>query len=178
MLRRLAILSLVLVVIFAAVGLQISTLSAAPAEQNIAGAPNANLFVFDRDGEPRIRQLTFLLDQELAPSVMRDGRVIFSAEKRARDFHQLATRRQNLDGGDYHPLFAQRPSIGFASASEVIELPNKNLAFVAANFDAVDGGGWSGSRILPRPRDGRARRLRSGPDGRRPGSDNSRDGFR
>jgi len=47
MLRRLAILSLVLVVILAVVGLQISTLSAAPVEQNVAGAPNANLLPSD-----------------------------------------------------------------------------------------------------------------------------------
>ncbi len=39
--------------------------------------------------------------------------------------------------------------------------------------------GWrSGSRSLPRPRGGRARRPRSAPDGRRPGSDSSPDGFR
>lgn len=102
--------------------------------------PNANLFVF----EPRdrsVRQLTFLLDQELAPSFMADGRVIFTAEKRALDFHQLAGRRINLDGGDYHPLFAQRPSIGFASATEIVELANRNLAMVASTLDARDGGG-------------------------------------
>jgi hypothetical protein len=67
--------------------------------------------------------------------------VIFTTEKRAQDFHQFATRRQNLDGGDYHPLIAQRPSIGFASATEVIELANRNFALVAADLDAADGGG-------------------------------------
>ena len=75
------------------------------------------------------------------PSFMRDGRLIFTAEKRAPDFHQLAGRRMNLDGGDYHPLFAQRPSIGFASATEIVELPDRNFAMVAAPLGASDGGG-------------------------------------
>lgn len=102
--------------------------------------PNANLFVFEpRDGT--VRQLTFLLDQELSPSFMTDGRVIFTAEKRGQDFHQLAGRRINLDGGDYHPLFAQRDSIGFESATEIVELANRNLAMVASRLDASDGGG-------------------------------------
>jgi hypothetical protein len=104
-------------------------------------APNANLYVFEADRTPAVRQLTFLLNQEVAPSFMVDGRVIFTAEKRAEDFHQLATRRMNLDGGDYHPLIAQRESIGFESATEVVELPNKNLAFVGAGLAAADGGG-------------------------------------
>lgn len=101
-------------------------------------APNANLYVFE--GET-VRQLTYLNNQEFGPSFMSDGRLIFTAEKRAEGFHQLAGRRQNLDGGDYHPLIAQRPSIGFAAATEIIELANRNFALVAADLDAVDGGG-------------------------------------
>lgn len=103
--------------------------------------PNANLYVFDASASPSVRQLTYLLDQELSPSFMADGRMIFTAEKRGQDFHQLAGRRQNLDGGDYHPLFAQRPSVGFESATEIIELANRDLALVAAPFSAKDGGG-------------------------------------
>jgi hypothetical protein len=103
-------------------------------------APNANLYVYDAR-QKSIRQLTYLLNQELQPSFMADGRLIFSAEKRAAEFFQLALRRQNLDGGDYHPLFAQRNSVGFEMASEVIELPSRNLAFVAAPFGAKDGAG-------------------------------------
>lgn len=101
-------------------------------------APNANLYVFESG---QVRQLTYLSNQEFGPSFMSDGRVIFSAEKRAEDFHQFAARRQNLDGGDYHPLIAQRSIIGFASATELIELPNRNFALVAADLDAADGGG-------------------------------------
>src|SRR4029077_10244829 len=50
-------------------------------------------------------------------------------------------RRQNLDGGDYHPLFAQRTSVGFESATEIVELANRNFALVAAPLAARDGGG-------------------------------------
>ncbi|MDB4977467.1 MAG: hypothetical protein JWN48_5808 [Myxococcaceae bacterium] len=102
--------------------------------------PNANLYVFDR-GAGSVRELTFLSNQEVEPSFMADGRLIFSTEKRAPQFFQLAGRRMNLDGGDYHPLFAQRASVGFESATEIIELPDRNLAFVAAKFGAVEGAG-------------------------------------
>jgi hypothetical protein len=65
-----------------------------------------------------------------------------TSEKREPGFHQLSLRRQNLDGGDYHPLYAQRPSLGFASATEVVELPAGNeLAFIAGPLDATDGAG-------------------------------------
>ena len=112
-----------------------------PTRTAAALTPNANLYVFSAGADPAVRQLTFLSNQEVGPSFMVDGRVILSAEKRALDFHQLAARRINLDGADYHPLIAQRPSIGFSSASEVVELPNRNFALVAADMDAVDGGG-------------------------------------
>jgi hypothetical protein len=102
-------------------------------------APNANLFVVDADGS--VRQLTFLLNQEMQPSFMGDGRIIFTAEKRELEFHQFAGRRLNLDGGDYHPLFGQRESVGFRSTTEIVELLDRNLAMVAAPLDAVDGAG-------------------------------------
>lgn len=101
---------------------------------------NANLYVLD-PGEDAPRQLTWLLDQELMPSVMGDGHVIYTAEKRAEDFHVLALRRHLLDGGDYHPLYASRESLGFDSATEVVELPDLRFAFVAAPLDAADGAG-------------------------------------
>lgn len=103
--------------------------------------PNANIYVFDAETSPSVRQLTFLLNQELGASFMADGRLIFTTEKRGQDFHQLAARRINLDGGDYHPLIAQRGSIGFESATEVVELANRNFAFVGSRLDAADGGG-------------------------------------
>lgn len=99
---------------------------------------NANLFVSENAA---VRQLTFLLDQELSPSFMLDGRLIFSVEKRAPGFYQLAGRRMNLDGGDYHPLFAQRSSVGFNQFTEVVELADKNLAAIFGARGAARGAG-------------------------------------
>lgn len=112
---------------------------AGPTRTPASLAPNANLFVQDADGS--VRQLTFLLNQEMQPSFMSDGRLIFTAEKRELEFHQFAGRRQDLDGGDYHPLFAQRESVGFGSATEIVEMLDRNLAIVAGPLDAVDGAG-------------------------------------
>ncbi len=103
-------------------------------------APNANLYVYSAKGDA-LRQLTFLNNQELMPSFMRDGRVIFTTEKREPEFFQLAGRRQNLDGGDYHPLFAQRGSVGFEMATEIVELATRDFALVAAPYGAKDGAG-------------------------------------
>ncbi|HEV8549612.1 MAG TPA: hypothetical protein VGQ57_11305 [Polyangiaceae bacterium] len=103
---------------------------------------NANLYI--RDGEGKIRQLTFLTNQEFLPSFMRDGRLIFTAEKRAPDFYQLAGRRMNLDGGDYHPLFGQRSTIDFTQFTDVVELADKNLAFILSDKGAQRGAGTLG----------------------------------
>jgi hypothetical protein len=100
---------------------------------------NANLYV--REGDGSIRQLTFLLNQEILPSFMRDGRVIFTNEKRAPDFYQLAGRRINLDGGDYHPLFGQRSTIDFNQLTGVVELADKNLAMILSEKGAQHGAG-------------------------------------
>ena len=103
---------------------------------------NANIYVRENDGT--IRQLTFLTNQELLPSFMRDGRLIFSTEKRAPDFYQLAGRRMNLDGGDYHPLFGQRSTIDFTQFTDVVELADKNLAFILSDKGAMRGAGALG----------------------------------
>jgi hypothetical protein len=100
---------------------------------------NANLYVRESDG--RIRQLTFLLNQEILPAFMRDGRVIMTAEKRAPGFYQLAGRRINLDGGDYHPLFAQRSSVNFTQATDIVELADKNLAMILSDKGAARSAG-------------------------------------
>ena len=112
-----------------------------PSRTPAALTPNANLYIHEPGQATKVRQLTFLNNQEVGPSFMSDGRLIMTTEKRAQDFHQFAARRLNLDGGDYHPLIAQRSSIGFASATELIELLNRNFALVAADLDAADGGG-------------------------------------
>jgi hypothetical protein len=106
---------------------------------------NANLYVReDVAGAPSIRQLTFLLNQELTPSFMADGRLIMVTEKRAQGFYQLAGRRQNLDGGDYHPLFGQRATIGFRQVTDIIELPDKNFAAIFSDKGAAHGAGALG----------------------------------
>ena len=107
---------------------------------------NANLYSWELDpaGARRMRQLTFLLNMERGPSFMTDGRLIFAAEKRAPGFAQIALRRINYDGGDYHPLFAQRGSIGFPEASEVVELADKNFAAIFRSPTTPHGGGTLG----------------------------------
>src|SRR6185437_16179623 len=85
--------------------------------------PNANIYV--SEGPGKLRQLTFLLNLERQPSFMSDGRIIMTVQKRAPGFSQLALRRLNLDSGDYHPLYAQRGTIGFPEASQPIEVASK-----------------------------------------------------
>jgi len=99
---------------------------------------NSNLYVLESG---RIRQLTFLLNQELSPAFMRDGRLILVTEKRAPGFYQLAGRRMNLDGGDYHPLFGQRNTIDFDQLTDVVELTDKNFAAILSDQGAVHGAG-------------------------------------
>lgn len=111
-----------------------------PTRTRSALEPNADIYVYEPDAGT-VRQLTFLLDQEVAPAFMQDGRVIYTAEKRALDFHMFALRRQNLDGGDYHPLLAQRHSIGFGEANDVAPLPDGNFVFVAALLSSNEGAG-------------------------------------
>ncbi len=103
---------------------------------------NANLYIRELNG--KIRQLTFLSNQELSPAFMRDGRLIFSTEKRSPDFYQLAGRRMNLDGGDYHPLFGQRSSIDFTQLTDAVELADKDLAFILSDKGAMRGAGALG----------------------------------
>jgi hypothetical protein len=107
--------------------------------------PNANLYVLEPDpaspGAMRIRQLTWQLNMERLPSFMQDGRLVFTTEKREPNFYQLALRRQNLDGGDYHPLYAQRASIGYTQATYVAELSHKDFVTIFSNQDAQHGAG-------------------------------------
>jgi hypothetical protein len=110
--------------------------------------PNANLYVYEpapkTPGASRIRQLTYLLDLERAPSFMSDGRLIFTTEKRAPGFYQLALRRMNLDGGDYHPLYGQRGSIGYREVTQGVQLADKNFAAIFSNPGARHRGGALG----------------------------------
>jgi hypothetical protein len=110
--------------------------------------PNSNLYSYEPDpkapGATRIRQLTFLLNMERQPSFMSDGRIILTAEKRSNGFYQLALRRMNVDGGDYHPLYAQRGSIGYHQATEVTELSDRDFAAIFSEAGVPHGGGTLG----------------------------------
>lgn len=110
--------------------------------------PNSNLYVLEPDPaapvQSRVRQLTFLLNLERQPSFMSDGRIIFTSEKRAPHFYQLALRRLNLDSGDYHPLYAQRGTIGYPEASQVVELADKDFATIFSTPTTAAGGGAIG----------------------------------
>lgn len=109
---------------------------------------NSNLYVYDPTvsggGAASLTQLTFLLDMERHPSFMDDGRLIFTTEKRAPNFYQLALRRQNLDTGDYHPLYAQRGSIGYDQADQVVHLSDKNFVAIFSQMGAQHQGGLLG----------------------------------
>ncbi|MGZ6091434.1 MAG: TolB family protein [Polyangiales bacterium] len=104
--------------------------------------PNSNIYALDADGS--IRQLSFLLNAELAPSFMLDGRLLYTTEKRAPGFYQLAGRRQNLDGGDYHPFYGQRKSLGFEQTTEVAELADRNFVAIFSDKGALASGGTVG----------------------------------
>jgi len=110
--------------------------------------PNPNVWVYEPDpskqGQFRTRQLTFQLNMERWPSFMNDGRIIFSAVKRAPGFYQVALRRQNIDGGDYHPLYSQRASLGLHETTQVVELANKNFATIFSNQGWQHQGGVLG----------------------------------
>lgn len=101
---------------------------------------NSDIYIFDSTTGVT-RQLSFLLNQEVAPGFMLDGRVIYTSEKRELDFHMLSLRRQNIDGGDYHPLYASRHTVGFSSATEVQQLIDRNFVFIAAPLGAPESAG-------------------------------------
>ncbi|HEX8791904.1 MAG TPA: hypothetical protein VF765_13210 [Polyangiaceae bacterium] len=104
---------------------------------------NANLYVWDPSigASNHVRQLTWQLNMERFPSFMQDGRLVFTAEKREPGFLELALRRQNLDGGDYHPLYSQRATIGYEQSTNVVELSYKDFAAVMSHPGAQHGAG-------------------------------------
>jgi hypothetical protein len=109
---------------------------------------NSNLYSYDStatgNGSGGLTQLTFLLNMERHPSFMDDGRLIFTTEKRAPNFYQLALRRENLDTGDYHPLYAQRGSVGYNQADQVVHISDKNFVAIFSQMGALHQGGALG----------------------------------
>ncbi|HET6282030.1 MAG TPA: hypothetical protein VFH73_13730 [Polyangia bacterium] len=116
--------------------------------------PNSDLFRVGPDlnfASPQ--QMTFLLNAELSPAFMQDGRVTFTAEKATPEFYQLSGRRMNWDLTDYHPLLAQRaqstdtfsadphPSVGYQQATEIREALDRNFLLILSDAGAKGGGG-------------------------------------
>jgi hypothetical protein len=99
------------------------------------------------------QQMTFLLNSEISPAFMQDGRVTMTTEKATADFYQLAGRRINWDLTDYHPLLAQRaqstdtfttdmhPSVGYQQATEIREGLDRNFLIILSDATAKGAGG-------------------------------------
>ncbi|MCA9599149.1 MAG: PD40 domain-containing protein [Myxococcales bacterium] len=107
-----------------------------PGPQRSAADPaklNANLYALENG---KIRQLTFLSNQEMYPGFKSNGQLLVTAEKRVPGFYQIAARRMNLDGGDYHPLYGQRAHFGYLQLSETAELLDQNLVGIASDRNA------------------------------------------
>jgi hypothetical protein len=110
--------------------------------------PNANLYVLEPDpnnaGSNRVRQLTWQLNMERMPNFMEDGRLIMSIEKREPNLYELALRRQNLDGSDYHPLYSQRGTIGYPQATYPVQITDKDFATIFSDQKAQHMAGTLG----------------------------------
>jgi len=116
--------------------------------------PNSDLFRTGPNGDfTAIQQMTFLLNSELDPAMMQDGRLSFTAEKASPEFYQLSGRRMNWDLTDYHPLLAQRaqstdtfsdmerPSVGYSQATEIREGLDRNFLVILSDVGALGAAG-------------------------------------
>jgi hypothetical protein len=117
--------------------------------------PNSDLFRVRPPGMDfsNPQQMTFLLNAELSPAFMQDGRVTMTTEKATPDFYQLSGRRINWDLTDYHPLLAQRaastdtftpdlhPSVGYQQATEIREGLDRNFLVILSDATAKGAGG-------------------------------------
>jgi hypothetical protein len=122
--------------------------------------PSSNLFRVKPSGAGTFtydfsspEQMTFLLNSQLSPAFMQDGRVSLTAEKATPTFYQLSGRRMNWDLTDYHPLLAQRaqstntfdnnllPSVGYQQATEIREALDRTFLLILSNEKSRGGGG-------------------------------------
>jgi hypothetical protein len=125
--------------------------------------PNSNLYRVGPNLDfSNPEQMTFLLNAEIGPAFMQDGRVSMTTEKVAADpnpnapngvFYQLAGRRINWDLTDYHPLLAQRarstdtftndlqPSVDYQQATEIREGLDRNFLIILSDDGALGGAG-------------------------------------
>jgi len=116
--------------------------------------PNSDLFRVAPGGDfTKPEQMTWLLNSEIGPAFMQDGRLSFTAEKATPDFYQLSGRRMNWDRTDYHPLLAQRaqstdtftsmlyPSVDYQQATEIREGLDRNFLIILSDPTAKGAGG-------------------------------------
>jgi hypothetical protein len=113
--------------------------------------PQADLWRVRADGTSA-EQMTYLSNSEIRPHFMREGRVTMTTEKASSGFYQLSGRRINWDLTDYHPLLAQRavspyaddttnpmstrPSVGYASATDIREGADGNFLLILSDLNA------------------------------------------
>lgn len=102
--------------------------------------PASNLWRVSADGGTA-EQMTFLNGSELRPAMMHNGQVTMTTEKATESFYQLAGRRINWDLTDYHPLLAQRDTIGFGQATFVREAADRNFVMIMSDPAALFSGG-------------------------------------
>ncbi|HWN71758.1 MAG TPA: hypothetical protein VNM90_29170, partial [Haliangium sp.] len=117
--------------------------------------PQSDIWRMRADGS-QPEQMTFLTNSEIAPQVMREGRITMTTEKVSAKFYQLAGRRINWDRTDYHPLLAQRaespfatldepdqiaPSVGYGQATEIREGLDGNFLLILSDAGARGGAG-------------------------------------
>ena len=102
--------------------------------------PASNLWRMGRDGSA-LAQMTFLNGSELFPAVMQNGQITMTTEKATSSFYQLAGRRINWDLTDYHPLLAQRETIGFEQGTFIREGLDRNFMLILSNPGAWFSGG-------------------------------------
>jgi hypothetical protein len=116
--------------------------------------PNADLFRVAPGASFNMpEQMTWLLNSEIGPAFMQDGRLSFTAEKATPEFYQLSGRRMNWDRTDYHPLLAQRsqsndtfstdlhPSVDYQQATEIREGLDRNFLIILSDATAIGAGG-------------------------------------
>ncbi len=102
--------------------------------------PATNIWRMTPDGTD-LGQMTFLNGSELSPAMMHNGQLTMTTEKASPGFYQLAGRRINWDLTDYHPLLAQRESIGFGQATFVREANDRNFLIILSDPAARFSGG-------------------------------------
>jgi hypothetical protein len=102
--------------------------------------PATNLWRMAEDGTD-LGQMTVLNGSELMPALMHNGQITMTTEKATESFYQLAGRRINWDLTDYHPLLAQRETIGYGQATFIREGLDRDFLVVLSDPAARFSGG-------------------------------------